>query len=323
MDTIMSYLETMFAKLPKTDELEQIKEELQMNMEEKYYELIAEGKTENEAIGTVISEFGNIDELIEELGYQLKEEESQEELQSISDQEIDHFFQESQRAGKLLAFGVSLIIFAVAVFMVTIKITSWISGATQFFDVVGLIPLFILVAIGVAILIVSHHRLEPFLSVIGYHQLTYSQEENLQADYAKFQPRYMRGLVIGVVLCILAPLALIIISTIDRSNGELGVAALLVLVSMAVYFFVYYGSQKTTYQKILKLDEYQQPQVNEKQEQDKIVQAVAAFIWPSAVVIFLISGLVFHQWHINWIIFPVTGLLFSGFAGMRYALKSK
>ncbi len=70
MDTIMSYLETMFARLPKTPEVERIKQELEMNMEEKYHELIADGKTENEAVGTVISEFGNIDELTDELGYQ-------------------------------------------------------------------------------------------------------------------------------------------------------------------------------------------------------------------------------------------------------------
>ena len=37
-------------------------------MEDKYEELKMEGKSENEAIGIVISEFGNIDELIDELG---------------------------------------------------------------------------------------------------------------------------------------------------------------------------------------------------------------------------------------------------------------
>ena len=36
-------------------------------MEDKYNELKSEGKSENEAIGIVISEFGNIDELINEL----------------------------------------------------------------------------------------------------------------------------------------------------------------------------------------------------------------------------------------------------------------
>jgi hypothetical protein len=37
-------------------------------MEDKYNELISEGKKENEAIGIVISEFGNLDELAEGLG---------------------------------------------------------------------------------------------------------------------------------------------------------------------------------------------------------------------------------------------------------------
>src|SRR5690625_941373 len=99
MDTIMSYLETMFAKLPKTQEIERVKQDLQLNMEEKYQELIAEGKTENEAVGTVISEFGNIDELMEELGYDLNEEE--EAQRSLTDQEIGEFLLESKHNAKM------------------------------------------------------------------------------------------------------------------------------------------------------------------------------------------------------------------------------
>ena len=45
-----------------------LKEEILSNMEEKYRELKKQGHSENEAIGTVISEFGNIDELVRELG---------------------------------------------------------------------------------------------------------------------------------------------------------------------------------------------------------------------------------------------------------------
>ena len=39
-------------------------------MEDKYTELIASGMRENEAVGTVITEFGNLDELAESLGIQ-------------------------------------------------------------------------------------------------------------------------------------------------------------------------------------------------------------------------------------------------------------
>ena len=43
------------------------KAELMEMMEDKYEELMQEGMSEKEAVGTVISEFGNLDELAEEL----------------------------------------------------------------------------------------------------------------------------------------------------------------------------------------------------------------------------------------------------------------
>ena len=68
METIKNYLENMFMHLPNTVEVRKAKDELSQMMEDKYAELIAEGKTENEAVGTVIAEFGNLRELAEALG---------------------------------------------------------------------------------------------------------------------------------------------------------------------------------------------------------------------------------------------------------------
>ncbi len=67
METIWSYLDNMFFHLPKTTEVLRAKEDLAEMMEDKYNELIAEGRMQNEAIGIVISEFGNIQELLDEL----------------------------------------------------------------------------------------------------------------------------------------------------------------------------------------------------------------------------------------------------------------
>ena len=68
METISNYLDNMFINLPQTPEVLRAKEDLMEMMEDKYNELLSEGKMQNEAIGIVISEFGNIQELIEELG---------------------------------------------------------------------------------------------------------------------------------------------------------------------------------------------------------------------------------------------------------------
>ena len=68
METIRNYLNAMFAGLPDTPEVRRAYEELAAMMEDKYTELIEEGRSENEAIGTVIAEFGNLEELAQDLG---------------------------------------------------------------------------------------------------------------------------------------------------------------------------------------------------------------------------------------------------------------
>ena len=70
MEAIRNYLENMFLHLPVTPEVLRAKAELAQMMEDKYNELKSEGRTENEAVGIVISEFGNLEELAEALGIQ-------------------------------------------------------------------------------------------------------------------------------------------------------------------------------------------------------------------------------------------------------------
>ena len=68
METIRNYLENMFRGLPDTPEVRRAKEELWQMMEDKYTELTEDGVSKNEAVGTVISEFGNLDEIADSLG---------------------------------------------------------------------------------------------------------------------------------------------------------------------------------------------------------------------------------------------------------------
>ena len=68
MEAIREYLHNLFMSLPETPEVLRAKAALLEMMEDKYDELVSEGKYEKVAVGTVISEFGNLDELAEELG---------------------------------------------------------------------------------------------------------------------------------------------------------------------------------------------------------------------------------------------------------------
>ena len=117
METIRNYLETMFAGLPNTPEVLRARDELWQMMEDKYSELIAEGKSENAAIGTVISEFGNLDEIAGELGLdRVKGEklsltkELAPERRHISMDEAKDYLREKGGSSLLTAFGVFLCI---------------------------------------------------------------------------------------------------------------------------------------------------------------------------------------------------------------------
>ena len=68
MSKISTYVENVFASLPKTEQAEDVKLHIIESMEDKYDALCAEGKSENEALGEVLGDFGSIDELREALG---------------------------------------------------------------------------------------------------------------------------------------------------------------------------------------------------------------------------------------------------------------
>lgn len=68
MDTINTFLEAMFAPYPATPRLLEAKRELHAMMEDAYADAVASGKSHNEAVGSVITDFGNLEELAPVLG---------------------------------------------------------------------------------------------------------------------------------------------------------------------------------------------------------------------------------------------------------------
>lgn len=63
MEVIRNYINAIFSSLPKTPEVLRLQAEMMENMEDKYNDLLREGKSENEAIGIVIASIGSAEEL--------------------------------------------------------------------------------------------------------------------------------------------------------------------------------------------------------------------------------------------------------------------
>lgn len=66
-DKIRKYVNELFENAPNTKRAYDLKDEIISNANDKYNDLISEGKSEEEAYSQVIQEIGNVDELINEL----------------------------------------------------------------------------------------------------------------------------------------------------------------------------------------------------------------------------------------------------------------
>ncbi|GIN84319.1 hypothetical protein J6TS2_07050 [Heyndrickxia sporothermodurans] len=68
MKRIKDHVNELFKKIPDSEQKELVKQEIIENLEEKVYDLMAQGKEEEDAINKAIIEFGDIDEIEKELG---------------------------------------------------------------------------------------------------------------------------------------------------------------------------------------------------------------------------------------------------------------
>ena len=323
METIRNYLDNIFSNLPKSAEIIKLKEELLSNMEVKYRELKESGKTENEAIGIVISEFGNIDELIMELG--IENRKPIESIHTVTMEEAENYMRDKVKYGKLIAVGVILCILAPAMLMFTHNII--IGGVfgteinVETLEGLSVIPLFIFIAIAVGLFIYAGTQLdkykyleEDFICPLYVQQRVKVKKEEFSSNFTKLN-------IIGVTLCVLSPVALIGISAIGGYNDDIlstyGAIVLLIMVAIAVFIFIRVGNINNSYNALLQIEEYS----SKGKENNKVIGDVASVVWPIATAIFLIWGLGFNGWDICWIVFPITGILFGAFSGLYALIK--
>ena len=325
METIKNYLDNVFSALPKTAEVMKLKENLLTSMEDKYNELKAGGKSENEAIGIVISEFGNIDELVKELNIPINSEAKEQNYPVVSLQEANEFIHAKKISGILISVGVFLCIMAPAVMI----FIDGIIGSSIFEDngfplkSLSFIPFIFLVAIAVMLFIFSGMRTEQYKYLENSFKLENGIEFLFQKKADQFRPTYTLGIALGVMLCILSPVSLVIFETFSNDNflENVGVSVLLLMIAIAVVIFIQTGVTMETYKQLLQTEDFAPSKKQEKN--NKVVAAVGSIVWPLTVGGYLLWSFTTGSWYISWIVFPIVGILFGGFSSLCNILMEK
>lgn len=316
METILSYLDNMFSHMPKTEEVMRAKKELGAMMEDKYSELISEGKKENEAVGIVISEFGNLEELAEELGLKSQtaegiEMKSETRVKTVSREEAEAYLDTSNKTIKWIALGVALCICCPT------PLLFWGSLEYKVSDTViacfGLIPLFIMIAIAVALFIYNGTKMEQF-EYLKKESIWIDSvlEKNLREMETGEKQTATVKLIIGVMICILSVIPLLVLGSMSDSDfiNGMSVIFLLLCVAVGVFIIIVGTNRKECIQVLLQEGDY----TKKNKKTGKLIEVVAGIYWTVTVAIYLGWSFSTMQWGMTWIVWPVAGVLFGAIA---------
>lgn len=322
MNTIHAYVESIFDKLPQTKEMLQLKSEMLMNMEDKYSHLITEGISEHAAIGQVLSEFGNIDEIIE--AYNLDTEEDTEAYDStvivLSKDEAERYFFHRQKYALAIAIGVFLCIISVSIMFLAMVTGSLLfpSLSEDSTTLVGVVLMLVTIAFGVGIFIIFGIQESNYPFDKKVLELDYATHAMIEEQYLSFKPKMSYAIAAGVVSCILGPIFLLLSFAFLNDNSLIGIVFLLGFIAVGVFLFVYYGIQNDTFEKLLTIGSHTKAHV----VSNTITERLGAIIFPIATLIYLFQGFVNNAWGTAWIIFPIVGISFAVLAAIIEGVTS-
>ena len=308
METIKQYLETMFASLPDTPEVRRAKEELLQMMEDKYNELLAEGKSDNEAVGTVIAEFGNLDEIAEELGIRgvmSGEGGSAKSGRHVTAEEAEQYLADKKKDAFKTALGVLLCIWSV---------------------IGPIMTEVLMIAVGVCLFVYSSMIMKKW-SYIKKEScyLDFPARQKIADKKERFRVSHAMSMTIGIVLCIISFVPAAIMSEVGELQqgmnhvidmDALGGAFLFVFVGIGVFLIVYTsivnGSFEDLQGKNFGAGKYR----SSSSVKDKYISPGAELVmnvyWYTVTCIYMIWSFLTFSWHFTWIIWPVAGVIYGG-----------
>lgn len=319
METIYNYVESVFVNLPRTREMQLLKEEMLLNMEEKYTDLKSLGVSENEAIGTVLSEFGNIDEILEEynVAYEEPREADPDEIH-LNQEDVEAYLTHRNQFAFTIALGVFLCIIAVAFFFSVLAIARFFfpSSENGAGIIIATIGLLVCVAAGVFLFITYGMRESQYPFANKILKIDAPLYARIKEDYRPFKARLPYAIATGVVLCILGPISLLLSILLLGEGNPLSIVFLMGFIATGVFLFVYYGILNDTYDKLLGIGSHTRAQV----KVNKLTETVSSIVFPLATLFYLYMGFVRGAWGTAWIVFPIVGIGFGIFAAIAEGL---
>lgn len=205
---------------------------------------------------------------------------------------------------KYMALAVGIILFGTTILL-------YFSGLSEMaktselgdqYGVIGVTILLVCVLIAVPIFIILGIQKDNFKKKNSKLSNLYNEDE-----IEKFNKRFSIAIAVGVSLILIGTILLIFLYGMKLVNEEstLPVVILMAFVTIAVPVFIYFGIQKDKYD----IEKYNRSNSEEGKKSEAKKGKICGVIMLIATAIFLVTGFIFNIWQINWVVFPVGGIL--------------
>ncbi len=249
------------------------------------------------------------------------EQDSEDRIHKVSMEEANEFLKINEKLAPRYGFATLLCILSpICLFLLGGMaddgyMNENIAGST------GMVALFILVAIAIAIFIICGKKTEKF---------DYLEKEQIETAYGvsgmvkerkeKNDFAHTRDTVIGVAFCILGVIALFLIPITEESEtcSALWLSVMLAMESFGAFFLVKSGNIRAGFDKLLQEGDY-----TVSKKRDKISGTVSLIYWLVTVAVFLILTLPNRSWEYSWIVFVVGGVLYPAMLGIVKLIRRK
>ncbi len=346
MNVINAYLDTMFTPYPQSPRMLEAKAELEAMMEDAYQGLLAKGVSHNEAVGKVITDFGNLDELAPVLGITseiappsapatavgaatMNTAPAVPQHPPVTLKEAQGFADAQYRTRFRLSISVALFVIAAIPLIVLPSAAQAgllpLSGNAA--AMVGLLLLFVLVASGVVSIIGLSREFTPFSRLregrFSRNPVVTSWAEDLTQQHER---KRITALQVSVICWVLSPAPVLLFSLIPNDDllqgfwSVVGVAGTLIMVAIGLLVLLPATWANTVYDTLAK-GKGNSGNVDEDDEHS-LVGVLASFYWPITVAVYLAWSFIGDAWGQSWLIWPIAGVLFGALAGGINAIES-
>lgn len=183
------------------------------------------------------------------------------------------------------------------------------------YGLIGCISVLIGVIFAVPLFIVNGTKLNEFKKKNSKIANVYSEDERDkgQSKYTKFIAFGISTILIGVVV-----MMLLIGLNIFKEDSCLPVAVLMYFVTIGASTIVYSGQMKEKFD----IEKYNKENTEEYKKNEEKIGKICGIIMLVTTIIFLVWGFTLNMWYINWMVYPIGGIL-CGIIGIIFRKENK